>query len=192
MTREEKIAKIITDTDLSFAPYYDMLPALIRDRNYKRGIEIGVFAGGHAKAILENSNLKLLIGIDPYTMYGKGGRPGGMESQEDFDCLYPLVMSRLSSDRYIHFKLTSDEAFPFLKLGWEKFDFVFVDGLHTYEQVKKDLNNYSSIIKKGGVIACHDYNHSGYPGVSEAINEFAKQYDMKIVICPLYAIYMEW
>lgn len=186
-----KMLSIIKGTDESFSPYYDMIPKLIRERNYKQGIEVGVFAGGHAKAILENSDLKLLIGIDPYEMYDKGGRPGGMDTQEDFDRLYSLVIDRLKSDRYIHFKLTSDAAFASISLAWNKFDFIFIDGLHTYEQVKKDLYNYSRLIRKGGIIACHDYNHTSYPEVSKAIDEFVKQHNAEIVICPLYAIYME-
>lgn len=190
MTREEKITDLITGTDKSFAPYYDMLPDLIKANRYERGIEIGVFAGGNALSILNKTDIKLLIGIDPYIMYGKGGRPGGMESQEDFDCLYPMVMARLESQRYLHFKTTSDEAFVSLQVAFDKFDFVFIDGLHTYNQVKKDLYNYNKIIKKGGAIACHDYNHSGYPGVSKAIDEFVIQHRAKIVICPLYAIYI--
>jgi len=186
-----KILHIMKETDISFSPYYDMIPKLIREREYKQGIEIGVFTGGHAKAILDNSDLELLIGIDPYKMYSnKGGRPAGMKSQEDFDYLYPFVMRKLKSDRYKHLLLTSDEAYSSLILIGDKFDFVFIDGYHTYEQVKKDLYNYDKLIRKGGVIACHDYNHSGYPGVSKAIDEFAEQHKTKIVICPLYAIYM--
>lgn len=187
--RKEKILKIIVETDLSFAPYYGTLPKLINERGYKKGIEIGVFAGGHAASILNNSELKQLIGIDPYVMYKKGGCPGGMDSQEDFDCMYSLVIDRLKSERYIHFRIDSDKAIDTLKS--DRFDFVFIDGLHTYDQVKKDLYNYDKLIKKGGIIACHDYNHSGYPEVARAIDEFVRLHNAKIVICPLYAIYME-
>jgi len=186
-----KILHIMKETDISFSPYYDMIPKLIREREYKQGIEIGVFTGGHAKAILDNSNLKLLIGIDPYKMYEGGGRPGGMKNQRDFDYLYSFVMVKLKSDRYKHLLLTSDKAYSLLASTGDKFDFVFIDGYHSYNQVKKDLNNYSALIRKGGVVACHDYNHSGYPGVSRAIDEFAKQHKARIVICPLHAIYME-
>jgi predicted O-methyltransferase YrrM len=33
------------------------------------------------------------------------------------------------------------------------FDVVFIDGLHTYEQLTKDCANYYSKLKEGGVFA---------------------------------------
>lgn len=35
-------------------------------------------------------------------------------------------------------------------------DFLFIDGDHTYEGVKRDFNMYSSLVKEGGIIALHD------------------------------------
>lgn len=37
-----------------------------------------------------------------------------------------------------------------------KVDFLFIDGDHTYESVKKDFECYSSLVKRGGIIAFHD------------------------------------
>jgi hypothetical protein len=191
MTREEKILSIIADTDKNFAPYYDVVPKLIRNRNYKKGIEIGVFAGGHAAAILR-TDIELLIGVDPYKIYKEGGMPSSICNQDDFDCLYSVVLERLGNKRYVHFKLTSDDAFILIKKIWGDFDFIFIDGKHTYDQIKRDLDNYSSLIRKGGVIACHDYNHPFYPKLTIAIDEFAREHNTKVVKEPLHAIYMEW
>lgn len=41
-------------------------------------------------------------------------------------------------------------------LGGRMVDFLFIDGDHTYEGVKKDFELYSSLVRKGGVIAFHD------------------------------------
>ena len=43
----------------------------------------------------------------------------------------------------------------------ETFDAVFIDGHHSYEYVKKDLENYLSKVKDGGIIALHDVNLEG-------------------------------
>jgi len=40
----------------------------------------------------------------------------------------------------------------------QKLDFLFIDGDHTYEGVKKDFEMYSPFVKKGGYIAFHDVN----------------------------------
>ena len=192
MTREERINNLITDTNKNFSPYYKVIPDLIRKRKYKKGIEIGVFAGGHAQAMLDNTGLESLIGIDPYQIYRRGGMPSGITDQEDFDYLCDEVNRRLGNTKYVHLKMTSDEAFHNSIFCDIEFDFVFIDGMHTYEQIKKDLTNYSMLIRKGGVISCHDYHHPNFPTLTTAIDEFAKQHHTKVIRGPLHLIYMEW
>ncbi len=51
-------------------------------------------------------------------------------------------------------RLTSDQ---FFKKNNSKFDLIFLDGLHTYEQTKKDLLNSLEIINDGGVIVLDDF-----------------------------------
>jgi cephalosporin hydroxylase len=41
-------------------------------------------------------------------------------------------------------------------LGSNKLDFLFIDGDHSYEGVKQDLENYGSLVRRGGLIALHD------------------------------------
>ena len=48
---------------------------------------------------------------------------------------------------------TSDEFFFENQI---LFDCIFIDGLHEYDQVKKDVNNSLSCLKDGGVIFVHD------------------------------------
>ncbi|MDE2357604.1 MAG: class I SAM-dependent methyltransferase, partial [Alphaproteobacteria bacterium] len=49
---------------------------------------------------------------------------------------------------------TSDDFFSAWRGG--KFDVIFIDGLHTYEQVRRDLVNALAWLKPGGWIAMHD------------------------------------
>ena len=48
---------------------------------------------------------------------------------------------------------TSDD---FFKENNDKFDIVFIDGLHTYEQVKKDILNSVNCLNVNGIILVHD------------------------------------
>ena len=48
---------------------------------------------------------------------------------------------------------TSDD---FFKVNNDKFDIVFIDGLHTYEQVKKDILNSVNCLNVNGIILVHD------------------------------------
>lgn len=51
----------------------------------------------------------------------------------------------------------------------ESLDFVFIDAAHDYENVKQDILAWLPKVKKGGVIAGHDY--SSFPGVRQAVDE---------------------
>jgi predicted O-methyltransferase YrrM len=70
-------------------------------------------------------------------------------------------------------------------LGGRPVDFLFIDGDHTYEGVRKDFEMYSSLVRKGGIIAFHDIcpgpaaNVGGVPGFWEEIS--AKQACRSIV-----------
>lgn len=47
-------------------------------------------------------------------------------------------------------------------------DFVFIDGSHQYEDVKKDIKAWLKKVKKGGILAGHDYNNTN---VKRAVDE---------------------
>jgi len=51
--------------------------------------------------------------------------------------------------------MTSDK---FFKGCNRTFDLVFIDGLHLYEQVEKDILNSLAVLNPGGTIVCHDMN----------------------------------
>jgi hypothetical protein len=63
------------------------------------------------------------------------------------------------------------------KFDWKPYeggvDFVFIDGAHDYESVKKDTENALKIVKIGGVILWHDYGV--VDGVTKCLNEIATQ-----------------
>ena len=50
-------------------------------------------------------------------------------------------------------KMTSDE---FFKNNLDKFDLIFIDGLHVSSQVDRDIENSLKFLKFGGVILLHD------------------------------------
>ena len=88
---------------------------------------------------------------------------------------------------------TSDDFFEHNKL---KFDCIFIDGLHKYHQVKKDIINSIDAINDGGIILLHDclpinvyaqaiprcqYTWNG--DVWKAITEFRTHKDLDIYTC---------
>ena len=75
----------------------------------------------------------------------------------------------------------SKKILPIIDLT--KVDYVFIDGGHSYETVKSDLNNCKIVIENKGIVLCDDYDLSYAPGVKEAIDEFVltEQYNVKIL-----------
>lgn len=66
--------------------------------------------------------------------------------------------------------IVSDSAEASSYFENESVDVVFVDASHHYPNVLRDIKSWFPKIKKGGVIAGHDY-HS-FPGVKQAVEEF--------------------
>lgn len=66
--------------------------------------------------------------------------------------------------------MTSDD---FFQKNTEKFDVIFVDGLHHSDQVIKDINNSLLILNNGGYIVCHDMNPN-----EEIIQRVPRETDM--------------
>ena len=61
----------------------------------------------------------------------------------------------------------TDEAAQYFEDG--SVDVVFVDGGHSYEVVKADILAWLPKMKKGGIMAGHDYN--AWQGVNKAVTE---------------------
>ena len=55
-----------------------------------------------------------------------------------------------------------DTSDNFFKKNNIKFDILFIDGLHEYDQVKKDINNSLSFLDDNGVIFLHDCMPGGF------------------------------
>ena len=75
----------------------------------------------------------------------------------------------------------SKKILPIMNLT--EVDYVFIDGGHSYETVKSDLNNCKVVIENKGIVLCDDYDLSYAPGVKEAIDEFVskEQYNIRIL-----------
>ena len=56
-------------------------------------------------------------------------------------------------------RATSDQ---FFSKNTENFDCIFIDGLHEYHQVKKDIENSLRFLNEGGIILLHDCLPNNY------------------------------
>ena len=70
------------------------------------------------------------------------------------------------------------------------FDWIYIDGDHSYEGVKKDIEKSHPKVKEGGLLVFNDYTHwSPYEmipyGIPQAVNEFCIHNDWEIVCLAL-------
>ena len=130
-------------------------------------LEIGSAEGNTSEYYLDLNKDLRLVSVDPYMDYldWNGNYLQGRGN------IYENYMNRMArfGDRFQQIRKTSDDAVTdFVK---DQFDVIFIDGLHTYDQLIKDCHNYYDKVKTGGVFGGHDYNV--IPEVNKAVKEYA-------------------
>jgi hypothetical protein len=86
---------------------------------------------------------------------------GVQNPQQNFDKILCEYKVGVDPDPNAHasFCMTSDEFFDAIDYSLKvNYDLIFVDGLHTAEQVKKDFENALKILSPNGFIVLHDCN----------------------------------
>ena len=53
-----------------------------------------------------------------------------------------------------------------------RFDYVYIDGDHSYDGAATDIADYWPLVREGGIMAGHDHTWE-YPGVRLAVRDFA-------------------
>lgn len=113
---------------------YDLINDLIDKIGYKTYLEIGVFNGECLYNINPTGDC-WKVGVDP-------------DPQSAATC-------HLTSDKF--FEILDNDGFGEIKHDF-KFDIIFIDGLHLWEQCYHDITNALNHLSPNGVIICHDMN----------------------------------
>jgi predicted O-methyltransferase YrrM len=130
-------------------------------------VEIGVWKGGSTAYMgveILNSGKKIAYdAIDTFEGSKEHGTVIGLYD-EAYNNLKPLIDANVVNLIKGH----SQEVVS--NYEDESLDFCFIDGSHEYEDVKKDIEAYLKKVKKGGILAGHDYD-SIWAGVIKAVDE---------------------
>ena len=188
----KKIVKRILFESYRFGVYYVHsrmhLPELLNKVGLLgEGVEIGVAFGEYSEHILKYWKGQKLYSIDPWMEYPqavyKDNANVSQVRQEEF---HQWTISRLEKygDRSVILRKTSAEAVKQFKD--ESLDFVYIDAQHHYEAVKEDIALWRPKVKKGGILAGHDYVDGmlgeGDFGVKSAVDEFVKETGYKLLV----------
>jgi predicted O-methyltransferase YrrM len=152
---------------------------IIKNNNFKKCLEIGMAYGVSAFYILSNKNTKL-VSIDPFqeTQWNNNG--------------INLLKEFKFNERHKLYKLKSFVALPkLLKIKGENFfDFIFIDGFHTFDYTLIDFFYSNLLLRIGGIIIIDDALHQG---VSKCVNYIIKNYAFykKLKSSPTIAVFIK-
>jgi len=153
--------------------------------------EIGVALGEFSQVILANAAPRKLHLIDPWAHQDRADYRYDPNNADEVEQArrYQSVLARfaaqiLSQQVEVHQAYSQDIAASFTP---GQFDWIYVDGLHSYDGVSSDLRHYKDKVKPEGLIIGHNYtNHIGAQemnfGVIEAVNDFAAAEGFHLIV----------
>ncbi len=142
---------------------WDIIQKFIDSRNYLSYTELGYYKGWS----FENVSANRKVAIDPHPC----------KTIEMENAPYGVIVHHKGFGEYetsntpmeLIYKMTSDEFFERDLAGKSAFIF-FIDGLHEYSQVYKDIQNCLKSLVPGGVIILHDMNPPLYEHTTTGID----------------------
>tara|TARA_B100000963_G_C22459982_1_gene595194 strand:- start:79 stop:705 length:627 start_codon:yes stop_codon:yes gene_type:complete len=188
-----KYKKYFRKTSLKQKGVGDFLLEEIRKKSPKIFLEVGVFHGVTARNVCEllykiHKDDFRYIGLDlfeennenkseviPSTLFSnpfkkiyfeyiKKQNPYSKEAVEDLLKKFKNNINLIKGNSNLILK----------KVDMSKIDYVFLDGGHSYNTIKNDLECCLEVVQSSGTIMCDDYNFGHLPDVKKAIDEFVK------------------
>jgi hypothetical protein len=132
---------------------YQSLFEYYSDKSWKRGLEIGFAWSMSTRAFLDALPEATLLSLDMNDAMERA------KSMKDY------------KDRW---ELKLGDSSTLMKELKEKFDYIYIDGDHTYEGVKKDLEQAPRLLTKNGQIICDDYGNA--ESIRIAVSEFCTEH----------------
>lgn len=134
-------------------------------------IEIGSYMGESTMLFGCSGKFKEIYAIDPHS--------GNEEFNQLFGYNWDIVKKEFEINTRFFDNIIYIQNYSYNVVNQfedNSIDFIYIDGNHNYESVKKDLELYIPKLKVGGYIGGHDYyNH--WDGVVKAINEIIGEPD---------------
>lgn len=145
-------------------------------------IELGVLNGDFSEMILSILVPDVLLLVDPFETGAKNYSnkmnflPVAYSTEKNFK---KVVKRFVNDDRVSVLKSYSHSAVSIIH---EPLDFIYHDASHLYEDLKRDLKEWLPKLKKGGIMAGHDYVEHPDFGVIRAVDEFCKENGFEMII----------
>jgi len=159
--------KIKIKSRVELAKYFNKL-------GFKRGAEIGVADGRYSEVLCQSIPGLELFCIDSWEKYKDDRR---MQRAKQHATNYEFAKKSLAKYNATLIKAFSMDAVK--KFDNESLDFVYIDGNHAFDFVMQDIIEWSKKVRKGGIVAGHDYYHFRRSGIVEAVNAYTSFYGIE-------------
>ena len=147
--------------------------------------EVGVHMGQTSSFLLEELPLLEMILVDPFeyadaTYFEEHGlykdRP---DAARTFDIFWDRL--RPYRNRSVIISQRSPGAARWVPNAF--LDLIFIDSFHAYDELKADIEAWLPKLRRPGILAGHDYGLF-WPGVCDAVHEFAVSNGLPLVLGP--------
>jgi len=160
---------------LPFSPWVVLgrgaLAELFAELKFKLGAEIGVRSGDYTKIMFDKNPGVEIVAVDPWSPYAR-------TSQARQDRYYRYCVEKLKPYNVRILRKTSMEALN--DIPDNSLDFVYIDGLHDFDNVMMDIIGWSNKVKRGGIVSGHDYYQFYGYGIIPAVDTYARVHNINM------------
>ena len=145
------------------------------------GAEVGVYKGDMSKNLFKMVPRLTLYMVDRWAVYTDSERAGSPATQmakvsdpaywEKIKGMAKAVAKANKGARLI----MADSVEAASQIKDKSLDFVFIDGDHSYEGVRRDIRAWMPKVKPGGWLMGHDYGNKPDGGVKRAVDALKKK-----------------
>ena len=138
-------------------------------------LEIGCFEGlssvFFADNFLDNPNSTLTC-VDPFLTIHTNDHKHFLQNNEEMNFDYNISNCRNTDKITIH-KITSD---IFFENNNKTYNFIYIDGSHELDFIKRDMENSFTILEKNGIMWMDDYHGGDGIQIKNTMNLFLEKY----------------
>ncbi len=150
----------------------NMFGQIFQELGFRVGAEIGVRAGEFSETLVKaQPDLIKHYAIDPWHPYSRTSQP--------------------RQDRYLrfaHFRLDPFPCAEFMQMTSmdavklfpdQSLDYVYIDGLHDFDNVMMDIIHWVPKIKIGGIVSGHDFKFAFSDGIIQAVEAYTRGHNIQ-------------
>lgn len=170
---------------------YGQLIDIVRERQPKRILEIGTWNGLRAIEMCKASSDAEYVGIDVFENFEPEFDKAEMNVKPHFKGAE--VAQRLASEgiRFALYSGLSHDTLPAIeeKFGEGSFDLIYIDGGHSVETIKNDLEHSLRLVGANGIIVLDDYYEGDIDiemwGCNKPLEESGVGYEILPIVDPV-------